>query len=687
MIKVKHLTIKNFLSVGQVPQTLSFDQADLTLILGENLDLGGDGARNGTGKTTMIQALNYALYGTAINQIKRDNLVNRTNSKNMVVTVDFSVGECDYRIVRGRKPGVLKFYVNNTEQVATDDSQGDSRETQDAIERVIGMSADMFKQIVALNTYSEPFLGMRVSDQRVIIEQLLGITLLSEKAALLKELQRSTKEHLAREEITIKSVEAANQKINSQISNLIRRQTEWISKRDTDIADMAAQYEKLNALDVEQELRAHAQVAQYDSNAEQLVRYKDAVKKQKAWKKQQQETLDALNKQYNALAVIDINAELQAHEQMLVYKQQHELEIQQKNRQQALQALIKAEEKTLFKLNSEVSKLQQHRCYACGQEIHDNGHLDLLHSKSTALEQSAATLEQHITELSELNNSPVSVPTKPITHYATVAEAYKHSSELEQIQTKIAAARDSADPYAVSVSELAIGDIGVRPTTYYSTQDEVIKHSNKVATLIKQIETRAAEADPYSDQIADMQQNALQTVDYSVMNDLAVQLRHQDYLLDLLTNKKSFVRKRIIDQNLGYLNGRLTHYLDKMGLPHQVVFQNDLSVEITEYGRETDFDALSRGERNRVIIGLSLAFRDVWENLYHPINVLFVDELIDNGMDTVGMENGLAILKDLVRNRQKSVWLISHRDELAGRVDSVLRVIKEGGFTTYSSDE
>ena len=99
MIKIKTLTCKNFLSVGQVTQSVDFDRNDLTLILGINLDLGGDGARNGTGKTTLIQALHYALFGSAINNIRKDNLVNRTNAKHMLVTLDFEVDGKQYRIL------------------------------------------------------------------------------------------------------------------------------------------------------------------------------------------------------------------------------------------------------------------------------------------------------------------------------------------------------------------------------------------------------------------------------------------------------------------------------------------------------------------------------------------------------------------------------------------------------------
>jgi DNA repair exonuclease SbcCD ATPase subunit len=76
----------------------------------------------------------------------------------------------------------------------------------------------------------------------------------------------------------------------------------------------------------------------------------------------------------------------------------------------------------------------------------------------------------------------------------------------------------------------------------------------------------------------------------------------------------------------------------------------------------------------------------VFESLYQPINLLFIDELIDSGLDTAGMESSLSILKQMSRERNKSVWLVSHRDELAGRVENILRVVKENGFTSYSTD-
>ena len=74
------------------------------------------------------------------------------------------------------------------------------------------------------------------------------------------------------------------------------------------------------------------------------------------------------------------------------------------------------------------------------------------------------------------------------------------------------------------------------------------------------------------------------------------------------------------------------------------------------------------------------------DSLYQNINLLFIDELIDSGMDSSGVENSLAVIKKMGRDRQKNVFLISHKDELVGRVNHVMKVIKENGFTSYAND-
>ena len=235
MINIKTLTVKNFLSVGNQTQAVDFQKEHLTLVLGENLDMGGDdsGSRNGTGKTTIVNALSYALFGTALTNIKKDNLINKINNKNMLVTLAFEKDGSRYRIERGRKPNVLKFYVDDVEQEdeVTDDAQGDMRETQKDLSALIGMSHDMFKHIVALNTYTEPFLSMRANDQRNIIEQLLGITILSVKAEFLKEQVKETKDNIQQAVANIEAAKKSNEKIQQSIEALIIRQSAWAKNK------------------------------------------------------------------------------------------------------------------------------------------------------------------------------------------------------------------------------------------------------------------------------------------------------------------------------------------------------------------------------------------------------------------------------------------------------------------------
>ena len=585
MIKIKNLTVKNFMSVGNQTQAVDFDKQQLTLVLGENLDQGGDdmGSRNGTGKTTIVNALSYALYGVALTNIKRNNLINKTNNKGMLVTLTFEKDGTSYKVERGRSPNVLKFFINDQEQELIDESQGDSRKTQETINELLGMSHNMFKHILALNTYTEPFLSMKVNDQKDIIEQLLGITILSEKAEVLKEKIKQTRDSITEENAKINAQQQSNERITETIDSLKLKQSAWESTKKTNIEKLQKGIDELEHLDVDSELEKHEKLQNWEELNTKIANLRKETS-----------TLES--------------------------------------------ALMRAN-KSVEKVSKDIEELDNAVCYACGQELHEDKKKEIEDKKAKELED---------------------------------ATAY-HKEILDKLE--------------VANKELTdIGDINGRPETFYETIKEVYDHKQNVAQLKQALENSTQETDPYQEQIDDLTNTGIQEVDWSTINALTDLKEHQEFLLKLLTNKDSFIRKKIIDQNLAYLNNRLTHYLDKLGLPHQVVFMNDLSVEITQLGQDLDFDNLSRGERNRLILGMSFAFRDVWESLYQNINLLFIDELVDSGMDISGVENSLAILKKMGRERDKNVYLISHKDELVGRVTHVLKVIKENGFTSYEND-
>lgn len=585
MLKIKTLTVKNFMSVGNVTQAVNLDRDGLTLVLGQNNDNGGDGSRNGTGKTTIVNALSYALYGNALTNIRKDNLVNKTNERNMLVTVEFEKNGHKYRIERGRKPNIFRFVVDDNEvnDSGTDEGQGENRLTQEQVERVIGVGHEMFKHILALNTYTEPFLSMKAAEQKDIIEELLGITQLSEKAEILKEQSKFVKDSIKEQEIKIKTKQESNTKITASIEDLERRSRLWIKKQEEDISKLQLAINELEKIDIDVELANHQALVLWNEKEQKLKRY---------------------------------NKDIATHQSAVT-----RLTKQKKDLSDALAITL------------------DHKCHACGQDVHDSSQADLL-------EKVRAQITITGQELAEEN------------------------AALTDVETKIK----------------ELGDLGKAPKTKYPNLDDAVNHKSTLDNLHTQLETRTLDSDPYVEQIEHLKSTALEEISYDEINRLTHLVEHQEFLLKLLTSKDSFIRRRIVEQNLAYLNHRLEHYLEKLGLPHSVQFRSDLSVDISLMGQEFDFDNLSRGERNRLILGLSWSFRDVYESLNSPCNLIFIDEMVDSGMDPQGVDNALAILKKMGREQGKNVFLISHRDELIGRVSNTLQVVKENGFTTFNTD-
>lgn len=584
MLTLKNITIKNFMSIGAVTQSVNFENKDLVLVLGENLDLGGNDSRNGVGKSTLVNALSYALYGSALTNIKKNNLINKTNGKNMLVTLEFGMDGRDYRIERGRSPNKFSFFMDGDEigKDETDEAQGDSRMTQAEVERVIGLSHTMFKQIVALNTYSEPFLSMRAHDQREIIEHLLGITKLSEKANVLKEEIKVTKDGIKEEEFRIKAINEANKRFEENIRSIKIKSATWQRKHDGQIEEIRNGIAVLSGVDIEKEIELHKLAAV-------------AIEQKKKLQSIERD-IDSYGKQ------------------------------------------LKSAKRLATQLEKQLATTEEKTCPTCGHDLEEHKHEEIAAKLTKDYAKATDTVDELEREIATLEQEKIDMPPAlvPKTFYDSIEDAYNHRGSLEALENDL-------------TRELA-------------------------------------RENPHIEQISDMENSGIQEIDYATMNTLTELRDHQEFLLKLLTSKDSFIRKKIIDQNLAYLNSRLKHYLEKLGLPHSVKFLSDLNVEITEHGRDLDFDNLSRGERTRLILSLSFSFRDVYESLNSPISLLFIDELIDNGLDTAGVESALGVLKKISRDSKKNIFLISHKDELIGRVDNVLRVVKEGGFTSIDEE-
>lgn len=595
MFTFKSLSIKNFMSFGNVSHHLELDTPQLTLVLGENLDVPAEagGSRNGVGKSSILNAICFALYGEPISNIKMDNLINLTNEKNLEVSLTFEHTGVNYRIERGRKPNYFRFFVDDklydeeggeSKNIA----QGESRETQKDVQKIIGISCELFKQIVGLNTLSLPFLSQPAKNQRELIEELLRIAELSEKAEKLKENLKQTKEFIAVEELKIKSIKDSNEKVQKTIEDLKKRSFLWETKHTNAISVLETDIESLLNLNIDEEIDDHKKYSTYTLYNAQSIKLKN-------------------DKNYKAKQHLDI----------ITRKNQYE---------------------------TNLDDVENNSCPTCHQHVH-----------SETQDEIKSSVEQKIKSI----NDQEGVLTQ----------------EIKDLET------------AFNTLIKQISDLGEIKKPFYKTVEEAYSHRSKLESMAGQLQSLLDDHNPYDTQMITQQEDLLQTIDVEYLQTLNVLREHQEFLYKLLTNKDSAVRKKIIEQNLNYLNYRLGYYIEKLGLPHNVLFMNDLSVNITEHGRELDFGNLSKGEGTRLILGLSFAFRDVYESVETPINLVYIDEILDSGIDGAGLENAIKLLKQMVRDQNRNIFLVSHREELIPRVENILTVRKENGFSSIQHCE
>jgi DNA repair exonuclease SbcCD ATPase subunit len=234
MIIFKTLEWRNFLSTGNTPNKIDLNRSTTTLVIG----------RNGEGKSTMLDALTFALFGKPFRNINKPQLVNSINGKNAVVTIEFDIGATSYKIVRGIKPGIFEIHCNG--QLVNQDSA--AKDYQKLLEQqILKLNYKTFTQVVILGSASfVPFMQLPAWQRREVIEDILDISIFSTMNGLLKEKISATKDQLTEIE---NKITVARSNVDSQkklIGTMVNSKKEQVDQIRKQIADNEVEIEANN---------------------------------------------------------------------------------------------------------------------------------------------------------------------------------------------------------------------------------------------------------------------------------------------------------------------------------------------------------------------------------------------------------------------------------------------------------
>ena len=568
MIQFKLISLRNFLSYGNNTTVIQLERPGTTLIIGEDLDNTTSGVGgNGTGKSSIINALTYAIYDKPVSNISKDNLVNNINKKHMEVVVEFVANNGKhYTVKRTRKAkvgaaGNTVYLYENGKDITPDSAS----HTNTLIEQIMGIPYELFARIVVFSASHVPFLDLPAkshwqANQTDIIEELFGLTMLSLKANHLKDIIKETEIKLDHKKVKIEALEKEHIRHGQQIDSAKKRVDSWGQQNNISTKALRAKLKKIEAVDIDEQKSLH-------------------------------DTLSGLN--------FDLSEQLE--KSRLVERH--------------LVGLIEL----MTKNENELEHLRDAKCPYCLQAYAQ------AHLKIKDCEDKTDTLVDEIEKHRE-EHKVIKVRIEELTHF------------LKDVKQKI------------TVDDL----------------EELLEIKNKSDTIKSRIEELERTINPYIEPLQELENFKLEKIEYDEVNTITKLLDHQRFLLKILTKKDSFVRKALLNKNIPYLNARLKHYLTILGLPHKVEFTHEMTASISQFSNPLDFGNLSAGQRARVNIALSFAFRDVLQNLHTKINICILDEVLDVGLDTVGVQSAARLLKRKARDEGLSLYIISHRDEISG---------------------
>lgn len=540
------------------------------------------------GKSTILDALSFVLFGKPYRNIKLGQLVNRYNDKDLEVEVSFEIDSDTYTIFRGYKPAKFKLIKNGQELNVL----SAKKLNQEEIDKLLGINYVLFKNIVAVaSIYNKPFLMLSAGERRSLIETIFNIYVL---ALMLREVKRRNTVNQTQQKLNVNTLSGLTEQKNNAAKFV--NETEQIIERF--------------------ELNKANEIARLAA---------DIIATQ--------ETIDKCNRNISIAdkKLLELQDKIDASEAV-----------------QELANINAAHNAAAIKIGELKQKLSV---------MSTNAKCPICNSDLTG-EHAAA----HIKELQDEIDSQNEI----------LADNTK-STELKELITEISKNKSLYDTIILKKSE-QINLLNNSKTQLTSLNNDKTNKENSQCEI---------DVEQYKTQLKNVEDRI--TALTSEINSLDSKIKLDNTLVDILGDDglKTYFFKQLLPQ----LNSQVNNYISAFGLQITLEFDENLDAKIQQGKYECEYMGFSAGERARIDVAILLSFFDISRNISNwSCNTLFIDEVMDSGVDADGTSQFISTLFNVISNstaqNDLGIYIISHKlSNIDVAWDSVVEINKTSRFS------
>jgi DNA repair exonuclease SbcCD ATPase subunit len=641
-IDFKKIKAQNFLCFGENGIEIDFKNYDsVVLIKGKNLDVNDNNlnSSNGSGKSSILDALLYGLFGKTVKNPKKigvKDVINNKTNKKMVIEIYFD----DIKIQRTRKPDGLKLWQSkdgNFEE-STELTRGEIKQTQELIESILGFNCETFKSTcIFTDSNTDSYLESNVSDRRIIIENLLGLEKYRTYNEIVKENIKQTKSSIAIAEIESHNADNSLNDIKKQLEQLNDKEKTWKKTINDEIEII-----KNEIILLEKQAK---DLAEFDPQVE---KYNNAQKEIESKREEQNLLEEKILKSESTKDQIDLKME--EGKSILLENNSEFLKI--KNQIDLISNEITQNQNTIEKTKNIKEGIVCKHCFSITQKENYEVVRDDCKSQIEELQKSKDIESNKITIINDKIN-----------------EIKKQLQTLIDMKSKIVTSI-SANKSKMQTTQQDINTLQtiIKPETLNTISRIESKISLQKINIMEK--TNAIEGNsPYYDLIITAKNNLETALSKSRDNkeklvELMQKIPYFNFWADAFGDKG--VRKFVIDQILPILNDHVAEMLDLLVDSNLILtFDNEFNETIKRVTDETPiiYDLLSNGQKRRINLAISQAFAHVRElNTGSMPNIMFLDEVSIN-MDSQGNNSIYKLIKEMAKN--KVVFVTTHDQELS----------------------